>query len=162
MAYRDSIAGAAWLEGGTVGGAGGSRGSRARCGGGERGPGGADTGVGEASLGPGSTWTQRKGVAGGSVPILVENAGRCFRLLDHAWSLDDFVRPQQRRRRDRETEHLRDLQVVVNCSHTEGPLFSGEVLTHISVASVRSQTHSRDCLRQRLGDPGARGSIGFR
>src|SRR6266852_6024136 len=66
-------------------------------------------------------------------------------------SFSDVIHPQQQRRRDRETECLRDLQVVVNCSHTKGPLFSGEVLKHISVASVRSQRHSRDCLRQRLG-----------
>jgi len=32
-------------------------------------------------------------------------------------SFSDVIHPQQQRRRDRETECLRDLQVVVNCSH---------------------------------------------
>src|SRR5712691_11879117 len=68
-------------------------------------------------------------------------------------SFNDVIRPQQQRRRDRETEHLRDLQVVVNCSHTKGPFVLGEVLKNISVASVKSQRHSRNCLRQRLGYP---------
>ena len=79
--------------------------------------------------------------------------------------LDHLICPLQQRLRDRQAKGLGDLQVVVNCSQTKGLSVlnvPGEVLKTISVASVRSQRHSGDCSRQRLGYPGERGSIGFR